>query len=355
VLAKGPAAIILSGGAVFFWAAFTKRWRDALRCLHPVAIATFCLTALPWYIACAQRNPDFFRVFIIEHNFKRFLTPEFQHVQPFWYYIPVILVAFLPWTPAALISVTFELRRYLRGYRFSPSTVFFLCWSLFCLLFFSISRSKLPGYILPAVPAIGMLLTKSYVYMTSQQSRVFRWIEFGIGILVAALGIALVSISFDQSTISKEVLLSEGWVIAALGIANAFLGIRRRKVFLSCNLVSFCVVPVLILLGCFNLLSPHFMAQDPSGKTLAGEIVASRIPLDEIYVANMRRGQLFSLNFYLHHVMKQWNPAEQHEGFVLVQFNSCREDHEELRLACADRSAKMTPSGWFIYKLKRSD
>jgi len=55
---------------------FTKRWRDAIRCLHPFAIASFCLTALPWYLICASRNPDFFRVFIIEHNFNRFLTPN---------------------------------------------------------------------------------------------------------------------------------------------------------------------------------------------------------------------------------------------------------------------------------------
>ena len=88
VLAKGPAAIILCGGAVFFWALFTKRWRDAFRLFHLAAIAAFCLTALPWYILCARRNPDFFRIFIIEHNFKRFLTPEFQHIQPFWFYIP---------------------------------------------------------------------------------------------------------------------------------------------------------------------------------------------------------------------------------------------------------------------------
>src|SRR5258705_3987630 len=85
VLAKGPAAIILSGGAVFFWALFTKRWSDAFRLFHLAAIASFCLTALPWYILCARRNPDFFRIFIVEHNFKRFLTPEFQHLQPFWY------------------------------------------------------------------------------------------------------------------------------------------------------------------------------------------------------------------------------------------------------------------------------
>src|SRR6266403_3717559 len=97
-LAKGPAAIILSGGAVLLWAVFTKRWRDAFRCLHPVAIATFCLTALPWYILCARRNPDFFRIFIIEHNFNRFLTPQFQHIQPIWYYIPILLLAVFPWT-----------------------------------------------------------------------------------------------------------------------------------------------------------------------------------------------------------------------------------------------------------------
>ena len=97
VLAKGPAAIILCGGAVFFWAIFTKRWRDGFRLFHPVAIAAFCLTSLPWYILCARRNPDFFRIFIIEHNFKRFLTPEFQHIQPFWFYGPIMLLALIPW------------------------------------------------------------------------------------------------------------------------------------------------------------------------------------------------------------------------------------------------------------------
>src|SRR5262249_30542424 len=104
VLAKGPAAIVLFGGAVFFWALFAKRWCDAFRLFHPAALVAFCLTALPWYILCARRNPDFLRVFIIEHNFKRYLTPEFQHIQPFWFYGVVLLVAFLPWTALFLWS-----------------------------------------------------------------------------------------------------------------------------------------------------------------------------------------------------------------------------------------------------------
>src|SRR5439155_1574 len=102
VLAKGPAAVILFGGAILFWALFTKRWRDAFRLLHPAAIAAFCLTALPWYVLCARRNPDFFRIFMIEHNFKRYLTPEFQHIQPFWFYLPVLLVMLLQWTAVML-------------------------------------------------------------------------------------------------------------------------------------------------------------------------------------------------------------------------------------------------------------
>src|SRR3979490_2443398 len=102
VLAKGPAAIILSGGTIFFWALFTKRWRDAFRLFHPAALASLCLTALPWYILCARRNPDFFRIFIIDHHFKRYLTPEFQHIQPFWYYVPVLLIELLPWSLIAV-------------------------------------------------------------------------------------------------------------------------------------------------------------------------------------------------------------------------------------------------------------
>ncbi len=111
MLAKGPAAIILSGGAVGCWAAYTKRWKDTLRLLHPVAIAVFCIVALPWYVLCAIRNPDFLRVFILEHNFKRFLTPEFQHIQPFWYYGGIVLIAFLPWTPALLWALVVGIRR----------------------------------------------------------------------------------------------------------------------------------------------------------------------------------------------------------------------------------------------------
>ena len=97
VLAKGPAAIILAGGAMAIWALATGRWGAALQLLHPFAIASFCVVALPWYVVCARRNPDFLHIFLFQHNFERYLTPIFQHRQPFWFFIPIMLLAAIPW------------------------------------------------------------------------------------------------------------------------------------------------------------------------------------------------------------------------------------------------------------------
>jgi 4-amino-4-deoxy-L-arabinose transferase-like glycosyltransferase len=161
VLAKGPAAIILCGGAVFFWALFTKRWRDAFRLLHPAAVTAFCAAALPWYILCARRNPDFLRVFLIEHNFKRYLTPEFQHIQPFWFYVPILLLAFIPWTLMFYgpLKDLWAWRRARSSLDFA--CLYFCCWAGFTVIFFSVSKSKLPGYVLPAIPPSGLLLARS--------------------------------------------------------------------------------------------------------------------------------------------------------------------------------------------------
>ena len=158
VLAKGPAAIILAGGAVAIWALATKSWRAAFRVAHPIAIAAFCVIALPWYALCAARNPDFLRVFLWQHNVERYATPMFQHRQPFWYFAPVALLALLPWT--VLLWPTWReglrLQRE-KSWAGSPG-FFFACWAVCPIVFFSFSQSKLPGYILPAIPPLALLL-----------------------------------------------------------------------------------------------------------------------------------------------------------------------------------------------------
>src|ERR1019366_8993416 len=146
VLAKGPAAVILAGGATLLWAAISRQWRAPFRFLHPLIIVVFCATALPWYALCALRNPDFLRVFIWQNNFERYLTPVFEHRQPFWFFGPILLLAILPWILFSMITISDAARSARNGaYAQSPGT-FFACWIAFPVLFFSLSQSKLPGY-----------------------------------------------------------------------------------------------------------------------------------------------------------------------------------------------------------------
>jgi 4-amino-4-deoxy-L-arabinose transferase-like glycosyltransferase len=135
--------------------------------------------------------PSFFHVFVVEHNLERFGTNLYRHSQPFWYYLPVFLLATLPWTCftlPALVGAARDLWTRLRGGEAAnqaegaavptplqapaPSAndltvsslaaaddlpVFLFVWTILPIVFFSISRSKLPGYILPAIPPAALL------------------------------------------------------------------------------------------------------------------------------------------------------------------------------------------------------
>jgi 4-amino-4-deoxy-L-arabinose transferase-like glycosyltransferase len=309
VLAKGPAAIILSGGAVFFWALFAKRWRDAFRLCHPVAIASFCLTALPWYILCARRNPDFFRVFIIEHNFKRFLTPEFQHIQPFWFYVPIMLLAVLPWT-SMLTGLAHDLRRQLEVgcWRKSPG-LFFACWIAFTFVFFSASNSKLPGYVLPAIPPLGLLLSQSVSLRIRKIAQGSRWIGITSGTALFSLGV-LAALQSDslQFTLAALALVGGGLVSAVLG--------NLRKLF-PCLVIGALAVIVAINLA----LSGTARRAIDSSVSARSAIEAARIVWNDYSperssTYKLTRPFQYSLNFYFHRELPDWSPGKDQPGWV---------------------------------------
>jgi len=310
VLAKGPAGIILSGGAIFFWALFTKRWRDALRLLHPAAIGAFCVTALPWYILCARRNSGFFHIFIIEHNFKRYLTPEFQHIQPFWFYIPILCIALLPWTLGALILARDAARSWKDGgWRGSPS-LFSVCWILLPIIFFSISKSKLPGYALPTIPPLGLLVARAFSVRANEVLPGNRWIAITTGITLMALGI----LTFIQMEWT-----SFGWapgVLTAGGLVVLMLSVPSKLA--STLLVGAATVSATVLL---TLAGPTRRSLDqrlsvrPSIEAAA--IVWKDFSPEHSSTYKLQRSFLFSLNFYFHRELSGWSPESQH-GWVFA-------------------------------------
>jgi 4-amino-4-deoxy-L-arabinose transferase-like glycosyltransferase len=322
VLAKGPAAMVLCGGAVFLWALFTKRWRDAFRLFHPAAIAAFCLTALPWYILCARRNPDFFHVFIIEHNFKRYLTPEFQHIQPFWFYAAVLLIALLPWTALAIWSLLAGCVELARRRPLSPSALLFLTWSVFCLLFFSISRSKLPGYILPAIPALVVLMTRTRFALAPERTKsLARWSL--VSSLLFACCFAIVEYLAPHLPQANPAYgLALGLVFGVLSGTNLLLGLGVSswwKGAFGRGLAASSVLPILFAVANADKLLPSFFYWDPSGRALSEGLQRRAIPADRLFVSrNMNRGLHYSLNFYVHQEIPDWDGNHPQQGYLLV-------------------------------------
>ena len=144
VLAKGLvplalAAPLLLGRHVRDW----LRWRVVL---------SFVLIALPWYALCYWRNGwAFIHEFFVVHHFSRVTSNALMHGRPFWFYLPVLLAGLLPWTPLLGLMAR-------RGLYRDRCRLFLGIWALTVLLLFSISINKLPGYILPLLPAAAALM-----------------------------------------------------------------------------------------------------------------------------------------------------------------------------------------------------
>jgi len=152
VLAKGlvgPALATLSLIGVCRERGLAATARDLF---HPRATGPFLLVTVPWYLACYLANGTvFLEEFLWRHHIQRIFSSELQHVQPWWFYLPVLLGALLPWTP---LLASLRRRDWARDARAS----FLMAWAVSTIVFFSISTNKLPGYILPALPAICALL-----------------------------------------------------------------------------------------------------------------------------------------------------------------------------------------------------
>jgi 4-amino-4-deoxy-L-arabinose transferase-like glycosyltransferase len=161
MLAKGPVAPFLAVLIIALFAALRRDFKLVLRTLWLPGIVLFCLIAAPWYVLVQLRNPNFFHFFIVEHNLARFGTNVFHHPEPFWYYVPVILLGWVPWT-VLIVGAIFWKPKQSGDSENTSLPRFLMIWIGVVVLFFSLSQSKLPGYVLPALPA-GILLLADYV------------------------------------------------------------------------------------------------------------------------------------------------------------------------------------------------
>ena len=158
-LAKGPVAPLLAALIIVIFALVQRDVRLITRTLWLPGILLFLAVSLPWYVAVQLQNPQFLREFIFQHNLGRFASNMYHHRQPFWYFVPVLLLGVMPWTALVIAGWVETIKQWHEQPAEREDTLgrFLLIWTAVVVVFFSISASKLPGYILPAVPACTIL------------------------------------------------------------------------------------------------------------------------------------------------------------------------------------------------------
>jgi len=161
-LVKGPVALVLIGGQLVLYVLLTRRWTLAAKPALWGGLALCLLVALPWYIAMTWwHGQAFVQGFLEANNVTRFLKPEHHETNAVWWYVPIFIAFFLPWTlsvPGALVAA----RRRNQTERAAPGsprpTLFLMLWCGLVFVFFSLSQTKLVTYIFPLFPAMAVLV-----------------------------------------------------------------------------------------------------------------------------------------------------------------------------------------------------
>lgn len=329
-LAKGPAGVLLSGGAIALWTLATRQWRAALRFFHPYALIPFCIVALPWYAVCAWRNPDFLRIFLWQHNFERYLTPVFHHPQPFWFFGPITLLALFPWTFLLWPAARAGLRLWrAKSWDNSPG-LFFACWAAFPVIFFSFSQSKLPSYILPGIPPLALVCAIAAVRMVRESRRMSAALCAGIGATWVALCLAVAVFArrmpWANQMQDSPTGLATAWtyLFVGIGLAGAAAVIVAGVYGKSREALVWCAVCIAAALEFSNMRVLPIADAYYSARPHAEFLRADQRP-DRIFAYRLDRNWNYGLAFYFGRELPEWQPADPEPALLLTNAKGFQE------------------------------
>jgi 4-amino-4-deoxy-L-arabinose transferase-like glycosyltransferase len=283
VLVKGPVGFILPLLVLLALQALDRRPGAVRRLFAPRNLLVFLAIVLPWFIALARQRPDFPTYGLVEESLHRFTTPAFHRTAPFWYYAPVIVGVFFPWSvllPEFLVAGWQARRRWSRADRL------LIAWAVVVVLFFSLSQSKLPGYVLTGVVALGVLAARVLDRAFEQPAGPAGRLVLRGAVLLAGLGAAgalflagavstagaLPSLLHARSAELARltpVLPPLAWSLAAVALVAA-LGRWRRDLRVICAALA--LPPLLLLTVAFG--GARAYAEAGSGRALAQRVPA---------------------------------------------------------------------------------
>jgi 4-amino-4-deoxy-L-arabinose transferase-like glycosyltransferase len=335
MLAKGPVAPFLSAAIILLYAAAVRDGRVAVKTLWLPGIILFFAIALPWYFVVQLRNPEFFREFILQHNLERFSKNLYHHTEPFWYYVPVLALALIPWTVFVIAALIEPVRAWWANrssgsgsgvnvdYRFG---IFVSCWLFVPVIFFSISQSKLPGYILPAISAGGLLIA-NYLRQNLPQSEGTP-LSVALAVLHALIAAApivpalLIAYILTQHRFPGGRPMLVALTVASILCVSIALTLMRRAGLRMLRFVT--LIPLVLTMGAVLKLGTVALDQKLSARPLAREIASLETQKLPLAIYHIPRELEYGLTFYRNQLTLNydWGSVPQEEHLLVAPENS---------------------------------
>jgi 4-amino-4-deoxy-L-arabinose transferase-like glycosyltransferase len=309
-LAKGPIAPFMMLGILLLFCGLRREWSALRRTIWFPGILLYLAMVLPWYIAVQRRNPSFFRQFFLEHNLERFATNRYQHHQPIYFYLVVLILGLMPWTAIAFRALVDAIqisiaewkvrhnpRRYLGHTRAGDAfPEFLVLWALFPVVFFSFSGSKLPGYILPSIPPLA-ILTGDYLFRI-RRAGMPSWLLY----LHAGLTglVTFVLLLCPQYMVYQRIVPAAktfAWT-AVLGVLAALLIVFVVRRYGVRHVRTATLIPLAGLLFFLMKLNGPLLDLNYSARPLAREIQKAAPDVQIVAVYHVRRDLDYGLAFY---------------------------------------------------------
>ncbi|HKV52147.1 MAG TPA: phospholipid carrier-dependent glycosyltransferase [Gemmatimonadaceae bacterium] len=186
MLAKGLIGIAFPGLVLIIWAGVTGRWRRIGEAIWSPAPVVFLIIAAPWFVLVERANPGFASIFFIREHVARFATGEAKRAGPIYYFVAAFLAGFVPWIFIAPRTVRQVAAAWRARAAARADDLFFAIWFVVILVFFSVSRSKLLPYILPAFPAAAALAARAILVRTDRVGRAL--VAHAVVVTLVALG-----------------------------------------------------------------------------------------------------------------------------------------------------------------------
>lgn len=290
-LAKGAIALVLPGLAVAAYVVVERDPRLLGRLHAGVGLLLFALVVAPWLVAVELRNPGFLHFFFVTEHWQRFVEPSHRRTGPWWYFVPIGIAFLMPWLPALVATRAKDApRTACDAPRFDPST-FGWCWAAGVVVFFSLSSSKLPPYILPALAGVALASAPQLARQWQRTVRITAW-TLAIGGTVGAVLAIPAAQAIKVDALREAYLAHAQWILIGMaafvvaGVAGLVLARRRRIPALACLVVGG-------MLGCqlaavtAHRIDAYFSAERLIEEISGGEARRPFAPADPFYSVDL--------------------------------------------------------------------